>query len=57
MDLREILNAIRCMARRAGGWRMLPTNLGSPHDLFKTDAVDGSCSASCAKLVAVSATS
>jgi len=26
---------------------------GSPHRLLKTDAVDGSCSASCAKLVAV----
>ena len=24
LDLREILNAIRCMARSGGGWRMLP---------------------------------
>lgn len=28
MDLREILNAIHCMAHSAGGWRMLPTNFG-----------------------------
>lgn len=28
MDLREILNAIRYMARSAGGWRMLPTDFG-----------------------------
>jgi transposase len=28
VDLREILNAIRYMARSAGGWRMLPTNFG-----------------------------
>src|SRR5579875_343970 len=26
--LREILNAIRYMARSAGGWRMLPTDFG-----------------------------
>jgi putative transposase len=26
VDLREILNAIRYMARSGGGWRMLPTN-------------------------------
>ena len=25
MDFREILNAIRYMARSAGGWRMLPS--------------------------------
>jgi transposase len=29
VDLREILNAIRYMARSGGGWRMLPTNFGS----------------------------
>jgi putative transposase len=29
VDLREILNAIRYMARSAGGWRMLPTDSGS----------------------------
>jgi transposase len=23
-DLREVLNAIRCLARTGGGWRMLP---------------------------------
>jgi transposase len=28
VDLREILNAIRCMARSGGGWRMLPTDFG-----------------------------
>jgi putative transposase len=28
VDLREILNAIRYMARSGGGWRMLPTNFG-----------------------------
>jgi transposase len=28
MDLREILNAIRYMARSAGGWRMLPIHFG-----------------------------
>src|SRR6201997_2595708 len=28
VDLREILNAIRYMARSAGGWRMLPTDFG-----------------------------
>jgi len=27
-DLREMLNAIRYMARSGGGWRMLPTNFG-----------------------------
>jgi transposase len=26
VDLREILNAIRDMARSGGGWRMLPTD-------------------------------
>jgi transposase len=28
VNLREILNAIRYMARSAGGWRMLPTDFG-----------------------------
>ena len=28
MDLREILNAIRCLARAGCGWRMLPTDFG-----------------------------
>ena len=28
VDLREILNAIRYMARSAGGWRMLPSEFG-----------------------------
>jgi putative transposase len=28
VDLREMLNAIRYMARSGGGWRMLPTNFG-----------------------------
>ena len=28
VDPREILNAIRYMARSGGGWRMLPTNFG-----------------------------
>ncbi|MGG5890917.1 IS5 family transposase [Falsiroseomonas sp. HC035] len=28
VDLREVLNAIRYMARSAGGWRMLPVHLG-----------------------------
>jgi putative transposase len=28
VDLREILNAIRSMARSGGGWRMLPTDFG-----------------------------
>jgi transposase len=28
VDLREILNAIRYMARSAGGWRMSPTDFG-----------------------------
>ena len=28
VNLREILNAIRSMARSAGGWRMLPTDCG-----------------------------
>jgi transposase len=27
VDLREVRNAIRYMARSGGGWRMLPTNL------------------------------
>lgn len=27
-DLREVLNAIRSMARSAGGWRMLPVHVG-----------------------------
>lgn len=27
-DMREMLNAIRYMARSGGGWRMLPTNFG-----------------------------
>jgi transposase len=26
VDLREVLNAIRYMARSAGGWRMLPVH-------------------------------
>ena len=26
VDLREVLNAIRYLARSGGGWRMLPTN-------------------------------
>ncbi|GAB0114940.1 hypothetical protein AcidC75_24640 [Acidisoma sp. C75] len=28
VDLREMLNAIRYMARSGGGWRMLPTDFG-----------------------------
>jgi transposase len=28
VNLREILNAIRYMARSAGGWRMLPHEFG-----------------------------
>jgi putative transposase len=28
VDLREIINAIRYMARSRGDWRMLPTNFG-----------------------------
>ena len=28
VDLREMLNAIRYMARSGGGWRMLPKNFG-----------------------------
>ena len=28
VDLREMLNAIRCMARSGGGWRMLPVHFG-----------------------------
>ena len=28
VDFREVLNAIRCMARSAGGWRMLPSEFG-----------------------------
>ena len=28
MDLREVLNAIRYMARSGGGWRMLPVHFG-----------------------------
>ena len=28
VDFREILNAIRYMARSAGGWRMLPSEFG-----------------------------
>ena len=28
VDLREMLSAIRYMARSGGGWRMLPTNFG-----------------------------
>ena len=28
VDLREMLNAIRYMARSAGGWRMLPSEFG-----------------------------
>jgi transposase len=28
VDLREVLNAIRYMARSAGGWRMLPVHFG-----------------------------
>ncbi len=28
VDLREVLSAIRFMARSGGGWRMLPTNSG-----------------------------
>lgn len=28
VDLREALNATRCMARSAGGWRMLPVHVG-----------------------------
>jgi transposase len=27
-DLREVLNAIRYMARSGGGWRMLPIHFG-----------------------------
>ena len=29
VDLREMLNAIRYMARSEGGWRMLPIDIGS----------------------------
>ena len=29
VDLREVLNAIRYMARGAGGWRMLPVHFGA----------------------------
>ena len=28
VDLREVLNAIRYMARSGGGWRMLPMHFG-----------------------------
>ena len=28
VDLREVLNAIRYLARSAGGWRMLPVHFG-----------------------------
>lgn len=28
VDMREVLNAIRCMARSGGGWRMLPIHFG-----------------------------
>lgn len=28
VDLREVLNAIRSVARSAGGWRMLPVDFG-----------------------------
>lgn len=28
VELREILNAIRYMARSGGGWRMLPVHFG-----------------------------
>ena len=28
VDLREVLNAIRYVARSAGGWRMLPIHFG-----------------------------
>ena len=28
VDMREMLNAVRYMARSGGGWRMLPTNFG-----------------------------
>jgi putative transposase len=31
MDLRELPNAIRYMARSGGGWRMLPMNFGPWH--------------------------
>ena len=34
VDLREVLNAIRYMARSAGGWRMLPTDFGPWQTLY-----------------------
>ena len=34
VDLREMLNAIRYMARSGGGWRMLPTNFGPRQTVY-----------------------
>jgi putative transposase len=34
VDLREMLNAIRYMARSGGGWRMLPTNFGLTETVY-----------------------
>jgi putative transposase len=35
VDLREVLNAIRYMARSAGGWRMLPVHFGPWQTVYR----------------------
>src|SRR3954453_21083238 len=47
VDLREMLNAIRYMARSGGGWRMLPPNFG-PWQPF-IGGSDASCAACCSR--------
>ena len=36
-DLREVLNAIRTMARSGGGWRMMPIHFGPS----RSDSAEG----------------
>ncbi|WP_200840473.1 transposase [Geminicoccus flavidas] len=38
-DLREVLNAIRYMARSGGGWRMLPKDFPLGHRVLVVPAV------------------
>jgi putative transposase len=46
-DLREVLNAIRYLARSGGGWRMLPKDF--PPWPTSTGGFAGSCGASCSR--------
>ena len=40
VDFREILNAIRYMARSAGGWRMLPSEFGPWQTVYCSNNAD-----------------